>query len=60
MWRLVCLAVFAGTTVSVDAQGIAAGERKHGLCATCHGITNHAMVKGSTHRASRDSITITW
>lgn len=56
IWQLIWLAVLASSIAPVNAQSIAAGERKHGLCATCHGIngrsfkTNYPILAGQTAR----------
>jgi len=52
--QVVCLALLASIVASVNAQSISAGERKHGFCASCHGINgrsfkvNYPILAGQT------------
>ena len=41
--QIVCLALLASGIASVNAQSISAGERKHGFCASCHGINGRSF-----------------
>jgi cytochrome c553 len=41
--RILWLAVLASCVASANAQSISAGERKHGFCASCHGINGRSF-----------------
>ena len=38
-----CIFLLAGVVAPAGAQNIAAGQRKYGLCATCHGIEGRSF-----------------
>ena len=41
--QIICLAVLVSSITPVVAQSISAGERKHGFCASCHGINGQSF-----------------
>jgi len=41
--QIICLAVLASGIASVNAQSIAAGERRYAVCARCHGINGRSI-----------------
>ena len=41
--QLILLVTLISGVASVNAQSVAAGERKHGFCATCHGINGRSF-----------------